>query len=70
MEPKVKFHKDQELIIIEVPKRVVYEIPINRCRDAAQVMNWIFQVKDKNWCTHKLMFDLLSAFQDAGVAYR
>jgi hypothetical protein len=53
-----------------VTNRKIYEIDLDRCRDASDVLNWIYQIMGKNWATPEIMFELLKTFEEAGVAYR
>ncbi len=41
-----------------------YEIDLEKCNTSAEVLDWIFQVKNKNWCSDQDIADLLSAFDD------
>jgi len=43
--------------------RDVYEIDLERIRDSASMLDWIFQVQAKRWATPAVMNDLLAAFQ-------
>lgn len=42
-----------------------YEIDLERCNSPAEILDWIFQVKNKGWITPELMDDLLTAFEHA-----
>jgi hypothetical protein len=41
-----------------------YEIDLERVRDSAAALDWIFQILGKNWATQRVMKDLLEAFDD------
>lgn len=41
-----------------------YEIDLERCNTSTQVLDWIFQIKNKFWCSDVDIADLLRAFDD------
>jgi len=41
-----------------------YEVDLEDIRDSATMLDWIFQIQGKAWATHKIMGDLLDAFND------
>jgi hypothetical protein len=41
-----------------------YEVDLEQCKNSAQILDWIFQVKNKQWCSDKDIADLLRAFDD------
>ena len=41
-----------------------YEIDLERVRDSAAALDWIFQILGKNWATQRVMKDLLNAIDD------
>lgn len=41
-----------------------YEVDLERCNTSAEMLDWIFQIKNKNWCSDKDIADLLRAFDD------
>lgn|GEM_PF-4523067 len=41
-----------------------YEVDLERCRSAEQVLDWIFQIRQKSWATPTIMSDLLDALED------
>lgn len=41
-----------------------YEIDLEQCNTSAAVLDWIFQVKSKYWCSDRDIADLLRAFDD------
>ena len=43
-----------------------YEIPFHACKTPSQIMGWVCQLKDKNWCDAQTMYDFLTA---VGVAF-
>ena len=42
-----------------------YEIDLERLIDSASVLDFIFQIKHKSWCTPELMMNLLECFDKA-----
>jgi hypothetical protein len=44
--------------------RSYYEVDLERCNTSAEILDWIFQVKNKMWCSDKDIADLLRAFDD------
>ncbi len=55
------------LQLFDVNEFNCYEIDLERCTTSAQVLDFIFQVQAKTWCTPKLMTNLLKAFDRACV---
>ncbi|HOD64858.1 MAG TPA: hypothetical protein PKO04_11390 [Smithellaceae bacterium] len=47
--------------------RQVYEVDLDSCNDPAGVLDWIFQVTNKTWCTPEIAFAMLYAFDEAFV---
>ena len=41
--------------------RFLYYVDFDRCRTSAQVLDWIFQIHQKDWCSAQDMHDLLKA---------
>lgn len=41
-----------------------YEIDLERVRDSAAMLDWIFQIRGKSWATSRVMRDLIEAFDD------
>jgi hypothetical protein len=39
-----------------------YEIDLERVRDSAAMLDWIFQIRGKSWASSRVMRDLLEAF--------
>lgn len=39
-----------------------YYIDFERCNNSAQILDWIFQIKHKPWCSDEDIADLLRAF--------
>lgn len=63
----VKVKRSNRTIVIRDGDGVIYEIDLDLCTTAAQVLDWIFQVLGKSWCTPELMFELLEAFDHAAI---
>lgn len=41
-----------------------YEVDLERCCTPAQMLDWIFQVRPKGWCSIEDIADLIDAFND------
>jgi hypothetical protein len=41
-----------------------YEVDLERCRTAAEILDWIAQVAGKNWATDQILADLVRALDD------
>jgi hypothetical protein len=46
-----------------VHRRTHYELDLDRCESSAAVLDWIFQVFHKSWCTAKTLRDLMLHLQ-------
>ena len=42
-----------------------YDVDLERCTTGAQVMDWIFQLRWKSWCTPDVMMSFLDTFEKA-----
>jgi hypothetical protein len=40
-----------------------YEIDLERIRDSAEMLDWIFQIFKKTWATPDIIYDVLNAFE-------
>jgi hypothetical protein len=45
-------------------ENIEYPIPLDRCNDSAQILDWIYQIYAKSWAKQKDIYDLISAFND------
>jgi hypothetical protein len=45
-------------------ENIEYPIPLDRCNNSSQILDWIYQIHAKSWSKAKDMYDLLSAFND------
>lgn len=41
-----------------------YEVYLDECRTSAELLDWVFQVRNKRWATPEVMVDLLQAIHD------
>lgn len=41
-----------------------YEVALAECNSSAQILNWIFHLKEKTWATQQVMDDFLTAIND------
>jgi len=46
------------------PKSNPYYVDLEQCNTSAEMLDWIFQLKNKTWCSDKDIADLLRAFDD------
>lgn len=44
-----------------------YEIDLERCNNSAQLLDWIFQVQGKKWCSPELLAAVLDTIEEACV---
>lgn len=61
----VHFKKENLTITINDGTREIYEIDLQRCNDSARLLDYIFQIHNKTWCTPKLIKDLLNTLEKA-----
>lgn len=57
-----KAQLNEKLLTIDVDTGhagYIYDVDLERCNTPAEVLDWIFQVKQKTWCTPEIIFDLL-----------
>lgn len=40
-----------------------YEIDLETCTSSAKILDWIFQIESKTWCTPELLHDLIRIFR-------
>jgi len=64
MEERVKYEGDC-LVLYDVDGREIYWIDLNRCKDSAELLDWIFQINLKTWATPGMMKALLNSIEDA-----
>ncbi|MBD2110152.1 hypothetical protein [Nodosilinea sp. FACHB-13] len=41
-----------------------YEIDLEEINSSAEMLDWIFQVRNKQWGTPQVLFDLITAFEE------
>lgn len=54
---------DRKTITLTLEIHPLYEIDLERIRDSAEMLDWIFQIFNKTWATPRIIFDLLNAFE-------
>jgi len=60
----VKF--DRERVTIEIQHEYsIYEIDVERIRDSAEALDWIFQIAMKRWATPEILHDLVHVIDEA-----
>ena len=42
----------------------VYYVDLDRCESSAAVLDWLFQIFNKTWCTPKTIFDFMTHLQE------
>ena len=61
---------DGLISIIHTPNKTPYQIAVNRCNTYSQIVWWIAQLSEKNWCTREIIFDFLeTACKEHGLDY-
>ena len=51
-------------IVINKSTGFTYRIDLARCTKSSQLIDWMFQIQGKNWCTPEIIFDLMTFFND------
>ena len=51
-------------IVVNKSTGATYQIDLERCTNSAQLLDWLFQIQGKNWCSPELIFDLMTFFDD------
>lgn len=66
---RVYFQESNLTIQIESAnqKYWLYEIDLEKCIDSTEVLDYILQIADKQWCTPQLIFDLLKEINQASL---
>lgn len=41
-----------------------YDVSLRACKSSADILDWIFQIRDKTWADSATMVGLLNAFED------
>jgi hypothetical protein len=64
---KVYFQKSNLTIQIESDdgKDWLYEVDLENCTDSAQILDYILQIADKDWCTPQILYDLIKEIEKA-----
>lgn len=63
-----KVYFDKENLTIQIDHENggnIYYIDLEECKNSAQLLDWIFQIIEKTWCTPQIMFDILKCIDDA-----
>ena len=59
-DPAWKFDPDRLVLdLYDGEGRWIYEVDFERCSTSAEVLDWIFQVAGKTWCTDKILGGLI-----------
>jgi len=63
---RVWFKKDNLTIQIENEKKIhLYEIDLERCSNSAQLLDYLFQIFNKNWCNGETLIKIFFALEEA-----
>ncbi len=64
---KVYFNKSDLTIdiVLEDEKEWSYVIDLERCTDSAQMLDSLFQLQLKTWCTPQILFDVFKEIDKA-----
>lgn len=47
----------------------IYEIDLERCRNSAELLDWLFQVLNKHWCTPQIISAVMWKIEEACRQY-
>lgn len=59
------FNESNLTIEIRNKDHFFYEVDLERCRDSAELLDWILQVNLKTWCTPSIIKELLDTIEEA-----
>jgi hypothetical protein len=60
-----RFIKDARVLELhDAEGRWRYEVDLDRCRTAAEMMDWIFQIEGKSWATDPIVRGLIRALNE------
>jgi mRNA-degrading endonuclease HigB of HigAB toxin-antitoxin module len=45
-------------------ENIEYPIPLDRCNNSSQILDWIYQIYSKSWAEPQDVYALISAFND------
>jgi hypothetical protein len=62
--PKVKYNRENLTIDIDTGN-YTYDVDLERIPDAAELLDWMFQLREKEWMTADMMEAFISEFEDA-----
>jgi len=51
-------------MVIEATGKHWYEIDLDRCKSAKEILDWIIQVQKKSWATDEIVSDLVLILND------
>lgn len=63
--PLATYSSQEKRIDLWFKGHLIYEVDLNTCTDSAQVLDWIFQINEKEWCTAEHLKALLDCFHEA-----
>lgn len=64
-EYSVKYERSNLTIAIERNGQWIYEIDLEETNTPAELLDWIFQIHGKSWCTPELLHNLLTVIDEA-----
>ncbi len=62
------FFQEKDLtiqIVSDDQKTWFYEIDLELCVDSVQILDYVFQISNKSWCTPQIMYDLIKEIDKA-----
>lgn len=68
MKPRYEIEENWITIFNEHGKDV-YDFDLNRVTTSAQMLDWIYQVKHKAWCTPDILYAVVDGFDAACEKY-
>lgn len=67
---KPRYEIDGKYITIyDQDGKEIYDFNLNRVTTSAQMLDWIYQVKTKRWCTPEILFAVIDVFDSACRKY-
>ena len=56
-----EFNSDNWILLYK-PEQ--YEIDLEEINSSAEILDWVFQIRDKQWCDAQILDDMLTAFYE------
>jgi len=56
-------------IVQDVGDSIFYQIDLEQCCNSSQLLDWLFQVNGKAWCTPELLKAIMDVIEDSSYKY-